>query len=306
MDSTTLHSCTRCGFTTNKKAYLLNHLRKKTACAALLQDISVEDVIKSILVREPRSYNPETQKYACNYCKKEFATSNGRYQHGKRCHVKNAKKTATPTLPVVVTNANDDRILALEKQIQTMQQQIASFGMAINNTSITNTNISNSNNNINNNITIVDFGKENLSSLTPEFMKECLLRCQPTETLPADGINGITKLLTQIYSIPENKNVRLRNRNQNLFEIFADNHWLFSRKKVVLDSMVKSGYNIINKFKLRNKEDLEEDYAFEGIMEEITEYLNEVRDLKESVCSSIKDDLYIMLINDKKKEILVL
>lgn len=115
-----LASCIRCGYTTTKKAYLLNHLRKKTKCAPLMKNISVDDVIKSILIREPRSYNAETGKYAFNYCKKEFVNSNGKYQHKKRCPVKNAKKPEPPP-------TDEHRIHTLEQQLEIMQLQLSNM-----------------------------------------------------------------------------------------------------------------------------------------------------------------------------------
>jgi hypothetical protein len=172
-----------------------------------------------------------------------------------------------------------------------------------NNIQISNTN---SNNNIQQNITILDFGKENLSQLTPEILKDCLYRCQHDATLPDDNVKGIAKLFHHIQSLPENRTVRLSKRQPAMLDTRSDKGWVADDKNRVLNSMVQQGFKIMTSFKNKNEDDLESENRFEGIMEDIDEYLSDIRFQKQEVYRPLKRDLYIMLVNNEKPSEVIL
>jgi hypothetical protein len=152
---------------------------------------------------------------------------------------------------------------------------------------------------------ILDFGKENLTLLSSEFLKDCLYRCQPTEMLPTDSENGLSKLIKHIHSISENKTVRIRNVNKCLLDKRIDNKWITDYKNTILDQMVQNGYKVIDTFKDSHRDDIESDGRFDGIIEEIDEYLIDVRANKQAVTDPTKKDAYMMLINEKNKEVVI-
>jgi len=278
---------------------------RKFICPAKLSNESPAELLKEVCIREWSEFNKETNTYDCKYCGKKYKTSAGKSYHNKRCTKKNKPVETVATTEKERVDVLEQKNKELEEQIQELRRLVIAAPHILNNNNNTNSH-NTQNNNITNNINILDFGSENTSTLTHEFLKDCLYRCQPIETLPEDGENGLTKLIKHIHSLPENKNVRVRNLNQCLMEKRQDNRWIAADKSAVLDEMVSKGYQIIDKFKDRNRDDLEDDVQFQGVIEDIDEYLDEVSTKNKHVVGPIKRDVYIMLINDKSHEIVLL
>ena len=302
VDAAEIFQCRRCGYEGTKKDYLMNHLKRKIECKPLLEDISTKTLLDALYTREKNSYNPATDSYVCSYCKKHYSSSMTKYRHTKTCPVKLGKAHASSAAVTVIAKPKDttsDRINTLEKELRIIKQELARRDAAatvVNQQ--TNVNVTTTNHNT---INIVDFGKENLASLSPAFLQECLRHCQPNETLPSDGDgqNGIVKLLKQIHSVSENKNIRVRNLNQNMLDTRINNTWRVADKNDVLNKRVNQGFNIINTYKVKNKTLLNDDDRFDGIMEDIDEYLGQVGECNKRVCDPIKRELLLMLVNDK-------
>jgi len=289
------NSCKRCGYVASRGDLLVNHLKRKNTCLPKLSDVSVEELLKTLRTRDVNALNKETMTYNCNFCARSYKTCAGKCYHVKRCP-KNPAIYKNPTVPNAEISELRDEIKELREEIR---RRDGCYGT-------TTTTTIGSNNTITNNINILDFGKENTAGLSYEFLKDCLYRCQPIETLPEDGENGLAKLIKHIHSIPENRNVRVRNQNMCLMEKRQGNKWVTVDKNAVLDDMMSNGYQIIDKFKSRNRDDLEDDILFQGVIEEIDEYLDEVASNNKHVIGPIKRDIYIMLVNEKDKEIVVL
>ena len=293
------HLCERCGYCTHIKAYLFSHLRRKVPCPAVFSSISPAELEAKLYTRERPSYDINEagdKKYVCAHCNKSFKSASSKYNHKKNC----AKQEPTPSV-----------VFQMQQQIAMLTAQMASMknsSIPINQTNNNNhtVNAPNANTAIGSVNIIMDFGKENLSSLTPEFIKDCLYRCQPPETLPDDRINGITKLLKELHSIPENKNVRVKNLRNSLMETRKENRWVVEDKGVVLNKMLERGFEIINTFKCDNSDIEDVDIKFMGIMDEINDYLRDLQEGQPSVCNPIKRDIWIMLINEKNDEVVLL
>ena len=293
--------CKRCGFVAARSDSLKKHLKRKNICLPKLADVFVEDLLRELPVRNTESLNKDTNTYDCEFCGRQYNSCAGKSYHVKRCPKNKALIERIKTAPL-------DEIQELRKEIIELRQKSNKLELIMaqqREMPGSNNNI-NSNNSITNNINILDFGKENTSTLSHEFLKDCLFRCQPIETLPDDGENGIIKLIKHIHSIPENKNVRIRNQNLCIMEKRLDNKWVAADKNAVLNDMICKGYQIIDKFKSRHRSKLENDDQFEGIIEEIDDYLDEIAAQNKHVIGSIKRDVYIMLINDKNNEIVLL
>lgn len=97
------------------------------------------------------------------------------------------------------------------------------------------------NNTINQNITfnINNFGSENVSYLTPEFLSYCLMNPR----------QGMTKLIDKIHyneEYPENQNLRCKSLKQNVFEKYIDSEWRACDASNTLDELIRKGYRILN------------------------------------------------------------
>ena len=242
-------------------------------------------------LRNNKSRNIETNTYDCCHCGKKYKSCAGKCYHEKRCSKNEALFQNTRSETALQFKHLQDQILELHNIITT-----ASGNDVV--PSTTTNNITNNTQNITQ-INIVDFGQENLSSLTHEFLKDCLLRCQPTETLPDDNENGMTKLWKKINSIPENRNVRVRNISHGFMEKRENNRWVPECKDVLLDQMITKSYMIMDTFKGSNRDDLEEDNDFQGVIEDIEEYLYEVGRKDPKLWAEIKRSLYNLLMKDR-------
>ena len=296
-----LYQCTRCGYAASKKAYLYSHLRRKRECPPLLSDLSVEQVENSLYTRERPFYDQYENKYVCRYCNSKFISSNTKCNHMKIC-----KARATEAL-------KQDFFLkeqALLHEIQQLKQKTISNTNTTStisyNTSNANTfnNYTTYNNHIHNTINILNFGSENTSCLTPDFLKKCLQHCQPNETLPEGGINGIAMVMQKLHDQRENKTVRINSKIRSVLDTHVSDEWVAADKDTVLESMVDKGYRIIKTFQLDNADLENNDVELQGIMDDISEYLDKVDALDPDVRKPIKRALYIMLVNQKKLVVL--
>ena len=71
------YKCERCHYVAKHKGCFKNHLQRKYPCRAIHSDVSVEELLEKL--------NKTKEGFACNKCNKIFKTSQGKYQHQKRC-----------------------------------------------------------------------------------------------------------------------------------------------------------------------------------------------------------------------------
>ena len=119
----------------------------------------------------------------------------------------------------------------LKKQRKIMLKQIDQLIKKAGNTTITN--------NTQNNIKLNGYGKENLSFITDAF-----------KTQLVKGPYGmIPKMIEHIHfndEIPENKNISLPNKKENIIKIFSGDKWIFKNKNEVLNDLVDGKYFILD------------------------------------------------------------
>ena len=105
----------------------------------------------------------------------------------------------------------------------------------------TNIQTNNIESNIQNNIILNNYGKEDLSHITDKF-KEQLIKI-PYSMIP--------KMIEAVHfndERPENKNISLTNKKDNLIKIFKDNKWVYQGKEETINSLVDGKYLILDSF----------------------------------------------------------
>lgn len=118
----------------------------------------------------------------------------------------------------------EKEINMLKKQIEKIKNNTTSIG--------DNSNNNNSNNvNIINNITIIEFGKENLDEISDDVIKYCISR----------GFNSIPKLVEYVHfnkNNPKHHNVYIPNmRNDFALTFTKENKWDLSNQSEVIDEL---------------------------------------------------------------------
>ena len=72
--------CKRCGYETVYKRNLLSHLKRKKPCKAVLEQISIEELISNEVHQ-----SAEDRPYSCQYCHNTFTCRSSKSRHEKYC-----------------------------------------------------------------------------------------------------------------------------------------------------------------------------------------------------------------------------
>jgi predicted nuclease with TOPRIM domain len=149
----TLLICKRCHHESTTKSNLLSHLRRKKPCQALYDSIDISEYIEDLL-----TVQQETKRYSCPHCNYQFNTRQSKSRHLKTC--KKVKSNENLKVENIINKLQEENKI-LSERLEKVEQQIQSN---------TTQNIIN-NTQININMSINNFGQENLSYMDSEYFK---------------------------------------------------------------------------------------------------------------------------------------
>ena len=178
--------CPRCAYSTFVKGNLLAHLKNKKICNATLIDISREDILKTFQ-KEKKSDTIE-----CCHCHKMISKQN------MARHVKTCKQKPQPL--------NNETINVLQKEIENLKNEIATLKHSPQ--TIQNITYNSATINIQNNVN--NFGSEDLTHLTHEFLSHCLLN-------PTKGFPSLIDTIHYNPDVPHNHNLRYKSTKNQSF-----------------------------------------------------------------------------------------
>lgn len=267
------YNCKRCGYETDVKQALLKHFDRKTSCTAILSNVTIDDLKSEFQVQ--RTYN--NVRFSCKHCDRPFNDRSNMYKHQKVC-----KKKINDDIQV------NSKLTELTNEIKSLKNKLKEFE----GTNFTVNNTQNANAIQNNiiNVNLKDFGMESQGHLTKEFLNKCF----------ADKC--LVDLIENLHfdkECPENYNVRLRSKKQELMEVFSNGKWLVKDQDQTLTELIQSGYRILRMHGKRNKDTIiEEEGIDEDAYNEIVRWLETIyEDRKEQ--KPIKRDLIILFINNQ-------
>jgi len=217
------YKCERCHYVAKQKSNLKNHLQRKYPCKTIHSQITIEELLEKL--------NKPKEGFACNKCNKVFRTSQGKYQHQKRCKQE---------LVVFEEKKNDNqKIQELENELKLMKEL---FIEKLNNVqSITNntTNIENQQNNTNLFISFND--KENLHKILKQC-KETIIQLEKVRS--KDKCFAIYINAAHFNpEHPEAHNIRLTNLKPDykLIDIRDENgKWKKEPQKTIFNNLISS------------------------------------------------------------------
>ena len=102
-----------------------------------------------------------------------------------------------------------------------------------------NNNTINNMNNMNQSIVINSFGNEDISYISNDKLKKLALN------IP----NGIHQLAAYSHFCPdhpENKNIKIEDKNDEMIKIWKDNKWVYRKRNKVLEDLILNKYEILN------------------------------------------------------------
>jgi hypothetical protein len=103
------YECPRCGYTTEKKTNMTNHVNRKNMCKPVLNDNNLNLYIQKLLE------NPKI----CKNCNKEFSRTDNKKRHDKICKYNETKRIKVKELKESQNlNIKDKQIAKLSKQLE--------------------------------------------------------------------------------------------------------------------------------------------------------------------------------------------
>ena len=228
-----------------------------TACDLQLANVhSYQAHLKT--KRHHRKVNNVGFEYPC-CCSKVYKSRQARYLHRVKCNVYQEFKkkklanstTATSTTSSTVENHDINRILELEKDAKIKEKdarikelefklEIAELKEKIaNTTKVTNNNNDNSKNKTIINVTINAFGEEKSDYITDEKkIKYC-----------KENYKSLKTYLNDVHfnpNHPENHNIKLQNKKENMCLIMENNKWNHITKDILYDRMKMAAYGALS------------------------------------------------------------
>jgi hypothetical protein len=140
------------------------------------------------------------------------------------------------------------------------------------------------------NIHLKDFGMETQSHLTTEFLNKCF----------AD--KGLVDLIENLHcdkECPQNHNVRLKSRKQELMEVFSNGKWMVKDQDQTLTELIQSGYRILRMHGKIHKGDIIEEEGLDADdYEEVVDWLETIYEDRKAQ-KPLKKDLIILFMNNQ-------
>ena len=252
------YNCKICNYSTKLKANLIRHEKTKKHRNNLLKQKQEVEEIGVMNQNEPKMNQNEPtmnqnepanepqmnqnepamnqKSVKCRFCEARFKTQASCRRHEiHRCRdnpdfmekLVDAKNSKIKTLQQDKEALENDKAL-LQKEKETLYKQVATLLDKVGDTT-----------NIQNNIILNNYGKEDLSHITDSLKTEML----------SAPYGAIPKMIEAIHfndEKPENKNIVLPNKKDNLIKVYEGNKWIYKSKNDTITDLVDSKYTIID------------------------------------------------------------
>ena len=254
------YNCEICNYSTKLKANLIRHTNTKKHRNNLLTHQNDTEELGGIIQNNQKiiqnnpvdlQNNPviiqnnhfsKKKKYKCDFCSKTFTLHANKRRHEiHRCRdnpdfidklldAKNIKiKSLQKDKEILEINKKslelDKEKLEVEKK--ELYKQVSTLLDKVGDT------------NIQNNIILNNYGNEDLSHITNTLKTELL-------GIPYGAIPKMIEAIHFNDEKPENKNIVLPNKKENLVKIFQGDKWIYKNKNDTITDLVDSKYTIID------------------------------------------------------------
>ena len=171
-----------------------------------------------------------TKSHKCLFCDSTFNTRASKRRHEKHYCKEN------PDFVDKIIDAKNSKIKSLQKEKEKWEQekqelykQVSTLLEKVGDT----TNIQN------NTIILNNYGSEDLSHITDKLKTELL-------NIPYCAIPKMIEAIHFNDEKPENKNILLPNKKENLVKVYEGNKWVYKNKNDTINDLVDSKYTIID------------------------------------------------------------
>lgn len=266
-----MYCCKRCGYDSKLKQSLVRHLQRLKECPPIYESSERSELLKELQVPDKVLNN---DCWYCRHCNQGFNNKSNMYRHAKVCKSN-------------LANEQNDQIRYLRTELDNLKTKI-------DNTKPTSSTVNNNTQNVhviqNINIQVREFGFENMSHLPQDFLNYCFAN------------KKIVDLIDNIHfdkECPENHNVRLRSKKQELMEVFENGKWIVKDQDQTLMELIEKGYRILYRHgKINKNEIMEEEDVDDEEFREINKWLEKIYD-DQKAQKPLKRDLIIRFINNQ-------
>lgn len=204
-------NCERCGYSTNIKCNLIEHLKRKKEC-----DPVVSNVARDVLLARLKP-PPKTGVHKCTNCDKAFNHASSMYRHRRSC----------------------------QGDAGSTQSSSSATNIQIINNNTTN-NITN-NIEIHNHLVLIPFGQEldGLDYLFQGRYKQIMAKCIAE---PSKGVQHIIRMVHFNKDRPEYQNVCIPNISRSHAMCYDGANWVMKDKDAVLEKLVDASATVMYTF----------------------------------------------------------
>jgi hypothetical protein len=182
----------------------------------------------AIIQYNPAIIQESTKKFNCDFCEKTFTIHANKRRHELHRCIQN------PGFVDKIIDAKNSKIKSLqltnerlEKEKKELYKQVSKLLDKVGDT------------NIQNNIILNNYGNEDLSHIT-DSVKTALL------SIPYCAIPKMIEAIHFNDEKPENKNIMITNKKDNLVKVFQGDKWIYKNKNDTITDLVDSKYTIID------------------------------------------------------------
>ncbi len=307
-------NCLRCRRVFKRKWDLKRHLSRKIPCknhgheentipkngiripknGILFQNIPKKNNIKTTTNQE----NMINNRYKCEYCSRTYKYKYNLNKHNKKCQIRiQEEKTKKKTTEDQNRNLMMELVSKLERENSELKEDFSNVSHTTNNTNYNNTtNIVN--------ITVNNYGEENLQLI------KCIQHKNLMKKILMSGMTGLYHYIKYKYcnpEAPENFTIKYTNQRSDKLKIRANNQWKTRDKHEVINELYNRDNNVEEILQVYEKiNELESvknlDIPQETFLTEIAPFYNEeCKSKMDKFKSSILTDLYDCHNNYKDK-----
>ena len=195
--------------------------------------------IAQMSTNEHKSSSFPSSKIICKYCDKTFKTKPNLKRHIKM-YCKQIKETETIDLKKKIEMMESKHEKEKNELYKKIEQLINKVGNTTNN--ITHNT---------QNIILNNYGNEDLSHISDKLKSQLI-------KIPYAMIPKMIEAVHFNEAKPENNNIQIPNKKDNLVKIYSNNKWIYKDKEQTLNDLVDGKYNILDNFYeyIQNNENL--------------------------------------------------
>ena len=288
-----LYECKICNISTKFKTNYIRHLKTskhKRNVEYPFQSMVMNQNEPQMNQNEPAmnqnepAMNQENKKYKCDYCDESFNTIPSKRRHElHRCK-------ENPHFIEKVMDMKNNTIKKLEKEKKEilenaekekkqLYKQMEKLLDKVGNTTINQTQ----------NINLNSYGKEDISHIS-DSMKTHFLK------IPYGAIPKMIEAIHFNDEKPENKNIMIPNKKENLIKVFKDDKWVYKDKNETLQDLVDQKYYIMDDHYEELQEDGNIDFNLDITYNSFKKYYD---DGDKELIDKLKKECEMVLLNNK-------